>query len=744
MKRAGRGQAVVPALASAALLLLVALGVRMVALAPPDFEGQCAAGEPHAITACYLGLSTQQMERPFDAAAPSVVLFTDTPNDDPHSLLARYDETGAVWGLAYRSAEPAVYAAAFHKQQLPFGPGGPGAIYRIDLATGIVAPFLEVPNAGPDRHRLLLQGDFAAQEWVGRTSLGDLDLSEDESELFVVNLDDRRIYRFAMPSGDARGSFAQGGEGESWAADARPFALAYRDGFLFHGVVASAETSGRRSDLAAAVFRSRPDGSEMRKVADFSLDFSRGRLNATWFDNAMLDWRPWDDLRTELPGQRFPYIVAPMPLLTDIAFGRDGAMALGFRDRNGDAQPHFLEQTGGTTGGSRRRVGVGVGDILQGPFDGTEWRFEPDTEHLDDRVPWFGDETGLGGLASLTDMDLVLAGAYAVKPGAGAWTSSAGAYWYENATGNKVARESVCDPIGLRVYHPEELSVRAAWAHDGEVPSPQRGPATVGDVEALCAADVPPSPTPTSTEPPTATASASPTPVVSPTRTPRPSATPTSPPPPPIYLPVLLREPPCVPGVQHTDVALVLDASTSMLEPTAAGRSKLEAALTAVRLFLDNLDLAGGDQAAIVAFNADVRLVQGLTADRGALDAALASIQVAQQTRIQLGVIAGHEELMGPRHTTTNNRALVVLTDGRNNPEPVSEAVMAARAAKADGLRLFTIGLGDEVERAALAQMASQEGDFFFAPDGEDLLDIYGRIATAIPCPPGTFWPARP
>ena len=212
----------------------------------------------------------------------------------------------------------------------------------------------------------------------------------------------------------------------------------------------------------------------------------------------------------------------------------------------------------------------------------------------------------------------------------------------------------------------------------------------------------------------------------------------------PIYLPLLLREPPCAPGVQHTDVALVLDASTSMLEPTAAGRSKLEAALTAVRLFLNNLDLAGGDQAAIVAFNSQARLVQGLTADRAALDRALAGIATAQQTRIQLGIGAGHEELAGPRHTAANNRALIVLTDGRNNPEPVSEAVAAAAAAQARGIRIFTIGLGDEVERDALAEMASAEDGFFHAPDGEDLLAIYAHIATAIPCPPGTYWPALP
>jgi hypothetical protein len=575
--------------------------------------------------------------------------------------------------------------------------------------------------------------------------------------MFVVNLDDRRIYRFEMPSGALLGSFAHGAVAEPWAADARPFALAYHEGSLYHGLVRSAESTGRRFELTAVVYRSHPDGSAMEKVAEVPLGYARGRFSQQLFGPHTLEWLPWDD-RRRLPRTDQRYIIAPMPLLTDIAFDGSGSMSLGLRDRSQDALA--LYETGIAIGIPKDlQLGLGAGDILWGTADSSSWRFDTSREHFDDQVNWFGAETALGGLAELRGPDVVLAGAYAIAPRRDNWSLSAGAIWFDAASGNKSSTERVCDPAGLRPYVPADLPLRSAHAHDGEpTPAPPpppepsryefRGPATVGDVEALCALEVPP--TSTATPPPTATPTSTRTPTATPTvtvtRTRTPTATVTASAtatrePVPIYLPILLREDPCAPGFQHTDVVLVLDASTSMHEPTRSGRSKLDAAREAAVLFVAQLDLAGGDRVAIASFNATARLEIGLTADRPAVEAALARIATAQLTRIQLGVAEGHRELTGPRHTAGNSRALVVLTDGRNNPEPVAQAVAAATAAKADGVRLFTIGLGEEVERDALAEMASRPEDFFHAPDGEDLLAIYEEIAFAIPCPPGSHWP---
>src|SRR3990172_118348 len=177
-------------------------------------------------------------------------------------------------------------------------------------------------------------------------------------------------------------------------------------------------------------------------------------------------------------------------------------------------------------------------------------------------------------------------------------------------------------------------------------------PVTV-TVAGLCETPTPPA-TPTATPPPTRTASATAIRVTAatPTPTPVPSATPTRVPL-PVYLPVLLRED-CKPPAHRLDVALVIDASTSMLKPTSAGRSKLDAARDAAGIFLGQLHLDAGDQAAIVAFNSDAVLLHPLTADRTTLDAALARIQPAVQTCLVCGVYAGANELASPRGRAAN------------------------------------------------------------------------------------------
>jgi len=244
----------------------------------------------------------------------------------------------------------------------------------------------------------------------------------------------------------------------------------------------------------------------------------------------------------------------------------------------------------------------------------------------------------------------------------------------------------------------------------------------------------PPSPTPipTATPEPTRTRSATPTPTAAPR---------------PLFLPLALRER-CVPDQRRLDVVLVIDASSSMRSPTSRGRSKLDAAKGAARAFLANLRFEAGDQAALVAFSADAVLVQPLTADPAALDGALDRIDFGQQTCLVCGVDAAAAEIAGPRRAATNAAALVLLTDGRSNPQPAADAVARAAEAKAAGVTVFTIGLGDDLDVDALVAMASREPGtgrpyYYHAPEAEELAGIYGRIAVDIPCPPGAFWGRR-
>lgn len=281
----------------------------------------------------------------------------------------------------------------------------------------------------------------------------------------------------------------------------------------------------------------------------------------------------------------------------------------------------------------------------------------------------------------------------------------------------------------VRLFH-------AAVCHTQAAPG-QFGRNLPGDILTANGLLTPPTRTPSPAPTTTTTPASSPTS----TATPRPTVT-TTQPPRKIYLPLVIGEE-CIPDRMRVDVALVIDASTSMLLRTHAGRTKLAAALEALRLFTLHLHLPQ-DQAAIVEFNGGVRLLQSLTGSRAALDAALSRVEVRRQTRIDLGIELAHDELMSSRRLRGNDPVMIVLTDGKANPVPASVAVQNAERAKKDGIIIFTIGLGDELDLWALEEMASKSEYFYRAPDAEDLKDIYAEIAVEIPCPADDFWGNRP
>lgn len=235
-------------------------------------------------------------------------------------------------------------------------------------------------------------------------------------------------------------------------------------------------------------------------------------------------------------------------------------------------------------------------------------------------------------------------------------------------------------------------------------------------------------PSPSST--PTPTASPSPTPSPTPTR-----------PPGPIYLPLLLREA-CTPRQLRADVVLMLDASSSMQGgKLAAARS---AAIRFVDIVLADADPAApaGNQVAVVGFNAEAWLAEGLTDDARRLRAAIQGLTITPGTRIDFGLAAAAEELWGPRRRPANTPTIVLLTDGLQNGAPEPAYALAA-AARARGALIYSIGLGQDVDAAFLAEVAGDPSRRYLAPDPSDLEAIYAQIAGEIPCPAEAFWGRR-
>lgn len=349
----------------------------------------------------------------------SIILFRDTPRDDASQQvgLASPSQVGTVLGLAYDAGRGHLYAAAFHKRATVLGPGGPGAVYRVDIASGAVVT-LATLAAGPERHDYGTNEDEAAARWVGRSGLGGLAMDAQGDQLFVANLYDGRIHRFGLPDGRALGSLGHGASQADWSRNARLFGLAWQAGWLYHGVVDSRLVSGSPGALQALVYRSREDGSAMAEVARFGLDYPRD-----------VPWTPWQD--TVARGIDGYVQTEGFAWLTDLEPLADGRWAIGLRDRQVDMIP-ILARVGAVPG-------PGVGDLLIAEPEGDTWQVRPDPEPIADRG--FYDESLFGGVADAPRSGELVASGYAAN-----WPLDLGAFWFGRVTGQPT-RGEVLDSV---------------------------------------------------------------------------------------------------------------------------------------------------------------------------------------------------------------------------------------------------------------------------------------------------------
>ncbi len=732
--QAGRGETlrlaavlkepVVAVCCAIALGTIAIIAVTMVGAAPPLDElpedRGCGSAGAFLATTCFVRGQTFDNE-------PAIVAFNDSPDADEVKpfMLAKIRDVGSTYGLAYDTERDVLYAGAYHKRNAKHGPAGPGGLYVVPLDGSRITRLIRLPDAGRDMHDRDddFQPDERGRANAGKTSLGDLDLDERSEVLYVMSLDDRKIHRVGVPGGEWLGAFEHGAAGEGWADDARPFGLKVHQGWVYHGLVHSAQKSREVSDLGAFVYRSRGDGSEMELVARFGLDYDRGKHPR---------WNPWpqnDDKGRET--KEYPH-----PMLVDIEFDAEGNMIVGLRDRWIDTGPSLTEF-----------YRVASGDVIrlepveEGPGGGRGWEIdEAATEHYrQDDLPPTHDEIALGGLAQLLGVDVVVSTAidpFRAHPGGtNIGAVSAGALWMDNRSGDTVRREEI-------VYN--------ARSHSG----PQGKAIGLGDIEQLCSPPRSPTPTPeeTPTITPTPTVTSEPSVTATPTATAKPSPTPTSTPEPrlyTIYLPY--GENLCVPEKRFVDVVLVLDRSTSMLRSVEdGGVAKNEAAIAAARRFVDVLALEPDptdalgrhDQVAVVGFNDTAWTESALTNDRAAAHAALERLRgkTVEGTRLDLAIEQGQKPIDGPERIPENEAVIVLLTDGLPNRVPFDASkgerqedtvLRAADAARERGSVVYTIGLGRPVDinPRLLIGMATERFNYYYAPVPEELEGIYEIIA---------------
>jgi Mg-chelatase subunit ChlD len=191
------------------------------------------------------------------------------------------------------------------------------------------------------------------------------------------------------------------------------------------------------------------------------------------------------------------------------------------------------------------------------------------------------------------------------------------------------------------------------------------------------------------------------------------------------------------------DVALVIDRSGSMQflgeNPPQPMTDVKEAAQSFVR------ELSKFDQGAIISFanEATAPLDAPLTSDLRSLRDAIGAISIiqpwnTQNTNLGDGIQKAMDELGTSRARADSGKIIIALTDGvATRPEkkgdakyPESFALAVAKQAKEKGSRVFTIGLGKDLNQEFLKQVATSPEDFYLAPTADQLEAVYREIGT--------------
>lgn len=357
-----------------------------------------------------------------------------TGTDAPSIIFALHGQTGATYAQTYRPASKSLYSAAFMRRHDGIGPGGTGAIYVSKMpasGSGKSTPslFATIPNAGGDTHPVSdnncnskdgQSSQFSGNCWAhdqfsfdaaGKRGLGGMALYNDPNSssgdaLLVVNLNDRKIYKvssldnapasvgFAMPltlpnagTGALANGNATGQHQGCITDDVRPFAVTVYNNKGYVGLVCSAQTTRKNTDLRAYVYSFDPATMTFAGVPtmEFPLNYDRSCAYGSSSDCPIrATWNPWisqfnDPLvRDGGVGESSTYdaqlIGAPQPELVDLAFGDNGSLTLGFRDRFEDQVAYEGMSTNHNS--DKRYNAETAGDLLRACLTGATYTLE--------------------------------------------------------------------------------------------------------------------------------------------------------------------------------------------------------------------------------------------------------------------------------------------------------------------------------------------------------------------------------
>ena len=365
-----------------------------------------------------------------------------------YTVEADASEVGAVWGLAYNSRHDLIYAGSFMKRLSDIGPtDNPTTIYQVDRGTGTVSTWATLDGARANPHSGGTDGwarDFDAFDDVFKEGLGDVDISEDETVVYTVDLGTRELVTIDVNTDGSAGtvstfSIAAGnilsdltGDGCA-AADIRPFGLGVNDGTLYLGVVCSGQSSVDEAmdlPIEGPIFTGTPTypgdtsllqgyvytwggGTTFTQQLSFPLDYGRGCLfinnDTNCQDPQPGFWRPWVDTYPyyDQPGSDRHSAGYAQPVISDIEFD-NGDLLLGLADRWGhqtgprSITPAYPLNEPPNTEGELRSPFTG-GDLLRACASGGSFLIEESVVPANTSCGTAGTSSNAGGTVVLDE-----------------------------------------------------------------------------------------------------------------------------------------------------------------------------------------------------------------------------------------------------------------------------------------------------------------------------------------------------
>ena len=150
-----------------------------------------AGSEPTTTTVAIIGPNANHLQPNHTPA------FTDV------SFRSNVTQTGGLWGIAWDRTRRSLYVGSVFRRESDVGPSGIGGIYAVNpfAAAQNGVPFITISNVGDPRPGGQPDlADTTAITAAGKAGLGGIDLSDDDSRLYVMNLNTRSLVQVDVAS----------------------------------------------------------------------------------------------------------------------------------------------------------------------------------------------------------------------------------------------------------------------------------------------------------------------------------------------------------------------------------------------------------------------------------------------------------------------------------------------------------------------------------------------------------------